>query len=390
MNIDFFKPVTDHYGPYGVWIVNGQYFYRKRDALLYASKNGCPEVKWEYHDKVWDSFNRDLLGKISLRTLYKERAQQLRDKYDYLILAYSGGSDSHNVLMSFLENNIKIDQIFVCMPFKHINSSEHNPNTLDKTPENLQSEWDFCVKPTLEYLAKNHPDIKIECSDWMDIFTPEFFKEDTYEKTAWTGTAAQMARFLKYSDMGIQEVDKGRKVATVWGFEKPFIGIDDTNGRVYMFFNDQAMTLTTNSVGAFEPFYWTPDMPEVAFEMAYQQLLYFKANPVMQRFLFRKKSRFNHRLLLEVHREIIWDTCYSHSWDKTKFQTGKTQQLNRTDRDHFIFKNKDFNRTLQAWQHHHAGYWEGVDPVYMFVNSEQTRYIHSKLFYLGNIDPVVV
>ena len=38
-------------------------------------------------------------------------AQQLREKYDYIVLAYSGGADSCNVLNSFLDNGIPIDDI---------------------------------------------------------------------------------------------------------------------------------------------------------------------------------------------------------------------------------------------------------------------------------------
>ena len=49
----------------------------------------------------------------SLKELYVERCQQLRDKYDYLILSYSGGADSHEILYTFLENNIFIDEIQV-------------------------------------------------------------------------------------------------------------------------------------------------------------------------------------------------------------------------------------------------------------------------------------
>jgi hypothetical protein len=388
MDIDFFKPVVGNNGLFGVWKVNGKLFYRKRDALLYASANDSPEVTWEFYDSIWDSFDKTRLGKQSLKELYKQRAQQLRDKYDYLILAYSGGSDSHNVLMSFLSNNIKIDQIFVSFPFKYINSDKHTPNSIDKTPENLQSEWNLCVKPTLEYLAKHHPDVKVDYGDWMNLLTPEFFKEDTYLKTAWTGTAAQMARFLNYSEMGMKEVDKGRKVATIWGFEKPFVGMNDKR-QVFMFFNDQAMLLTTNSVGAFEPFYWTTDLPDLPYEMAYQQYLYFKTTPIMQRFLFGKHSRFPHRLLLEVHREIIWDTCYSDTWDKRKFQTGKTNAPMRTDRDFFIFKSHEFDPALQVWQYHFDDFWTGVDTKYMLPGFGQAKTINSKGFYLGDLDPEV-
>lgn len=49
----------------------------------------------------------------SLSSLITERCLQLRDKYDYLKLHFSGGSDSTTVLNYFLKNNIHVDEIIV-------------------------------------------------------------------------------------------------------------------------------------------------------------------------------------------------------------------------------------------------------------------------------------
>ena len=49
--------------------------------------------------------------KESLKELCKQHAQYIRDSYDYVILYFSGGSDSTTVLNSFLDNDIKIDEI---------------------------------------------------------------------------------------------------------------------------------------------------------------------------------------------------------------------------------------------------------------------------------------
>ena len=82
---------------YGCWIVGGMAFDHKMKALRYASETNNTSIEFYYHNNIWDQFDRKLLGKIPLTTLYKERAQQLRDTYDHLVLHYSGGSDSHNI-----------------------------------------------------------------------------------------------------------------------------------------------------------------------------------------------------------------------------------------------------------------------------------------------------
>lgn len=47
----------------------------------------------------------------SWKDLLKQRAQQLRDSYDHIVLHFSGGSDSTTVLNAFTENNIHLDEI---------------------------------------------------------------------------------------------------------------------------------------------------------------------------------------------------------------------------------------------------------------------------------------
>ena len=47
----------------------------------------------------------------SWKELKKQRAQHIRDNYDYVVLYFSGGSDSTTVLNSFYDNNIYIDEI---------------------------------------------------------------------------------------------------------------------------------------------------------------------------------------------------------------------------------------------------------------------------------------
>jgi len=48
-----------------------------------------------------------------LQEMYRLRAQQIRDTYDYVVLYFSGGSDSITALNAFVKNNIHIDEIVV-------------------------------------------------------------------------------------------------------------------------------------------------------------------------------------------------------------------------------------------------------------------------------------
>ena len=100
--------------------------------------------------------------------MYVERCNQLRDKYDYLVLHYSGGSDSHNILHTFLTNNIKLDEISIRWPKHWLDGKFYNVNNIDKSAKNAPSEFNYTIKPTLEYLQKHHPDIKINIVDFTE------------------------------------------------------------------------------------------------------------------------------------------------------------------------------------------------------------------------------
>ena len=94
----------------GFYMLGGKKFYTKPEALVEATKTGIfPE--WNFNRNVFDSYNWSVEPNIDIKELYRLRALQLREKYDYLILAYSGGADSHNILLSFMRQNIHIDEI---------------------------------------------------------------------------------------------------------------------------------------------------------------------------------------------------------------------------------------------------------------------------------------
>ena len=87
----------DHYG---------NIFHNRYDAII--APNPCYLY---YYDKEFSQANWNVEPSKSLQELYRERAEWIRNNYEYVILAYSGGADSTNVLESFYYNNIHIDEI---------------------------------------------------------------------------------------------------------------------------------------------------------------------------------------------------------------------------------------------------------------------------------------
>jgi len=60
-----------------------------------------------------DNANWNVEPELPLKFMYYLRAAQLRKQYDYIVLYFSGGSDSITAINAFVKNNIHIDEIVV-------------------------------------------------------------------------------------------------------------------------------------------------------------------------------------------------------------------------------------------------------------------------------------
>jgi len=323
---------------YGHWICNGIKFDDKYEVLVYASQKKLP-ITFHFHDLLWKNFDRSLLGKIPLKTLYKDRAQQLRDKYDYLILYYSGGADSHNVLRSFVDNNIKLDEICVKWPKPLIDGKFYTANTADKTGKNYWSEWDYAVKPSLDWVSRTYPDIKIVIKDYVST---DLDLTSSFDNLKNHGMRAGILLNSQVSDSEQVMLDKGKTVANIYGLEKPRIGWDGKHTAFH--FADLCMvpvvTSLANPTGA-EQFYWTPDMPIIAIEQAYQMSLFYKVNKHLRQWMFRKEyPKNNERGLMQqlLAKNVIYD-----NWDH-RFQADKPASAARLDKFSWFMESPELIR----------------------------------------------
>lgn len=372
---------------WGHWVIetNAKVFSNKREALLWASQNGDPKVRFIWHNHVWETYDRSRLGSISLSELYRQRAQQLRDSYDHLTLYYSGGADSHNILVTFIKNNIKLDHVYVNWPKSIVGTSLYVPNTRDASASNILSEWDYAIAPTLHWLAQNRPDIEIEIGDWAACLDEKYYKDDTFlSSPQWWGVGS-LPRNLNRSARGQALVEKGLKVASIYGFDKPHLYTWGEEKNVGMFFHDTAFMTASNYVGHFEPFYWSPNLPDLPFEMAHQMFLYFDAHPEHRRYLRQIPLQESIEVVNEFNNDITRYICYRDTWPFGRFQAGKPWDGKRKDRDSWIYDNHQFDRIVQAWQYNYDGFLQGISSTY-FNDFGNLNPLRTKAFRLGRFD----
>ena len=378
---------------YGCWLHSGIYYKNKFEALLQTSRTGNTELRFYYHDHIWSNFKLNKLGKRPLSVLYKERAQQLRDRYDYLVLHYSGGSDSHNILQTFIKNNIKLDEVTVRWAKPLIDGQFYNANNLDTSPTNSPSEWDYTIKPELEKLRLSNPEIKINIVDFTEnistsTYDVKYLEDKILKLNTMRGALGSIAMRLEENYESKLSTSNSKNIGHIFGIEKPMLFLQDN--KLYFYFPDTAfesMTMVEASAeNRSEAFYWAPDFPELTIEQAYQAGLYFKANPSKIDLLNNgSKSLLEINISYHLQQEILKQILYT-TWDTRKFQVEKPN-LDRSDWYSWIHNSPELQKLNSA---HHQAMFNIASSLKenVLINTDKTPLFttyRTKLFYLMDL-----
>tara|TARA_R110000803_G_scaffold189895_1_gene252398 strand:- start:40 stop:1185 length:1146 start_codon:yes stop_codon:yes gene_type:complete len=266
----------------GVYHCNGKPFLNKLEAILEANTSGL-HVEWDYHNSIFGQSSWDIEPNIELRELYRQRALQLRESYDHLVLFYSGGVDSWTILKTFIDNNIRVDEIYMFGAFD-IEEKQYSRWRKSTTPGYYSREIKQSL-PMIKKLAESHK-IKVNLYDWtQDII-------DAANDPDWFWTAAVRfdpscmvrSKFHKIFREHNELLHKGKKVGFVYGIDKPRLLRDDNN--IYFAFLDIIMTtgtLPTNDILGEnwendEYFYWTPNLPELSIKQSHAVVNWLRVN----------------------------------------------------------------------------------------------------------------
>lgn len=375
--------------PQGYWQSGNEKFINKHQALVYGAKKN-QDVHYNFFNNVWEKFDRTQLGKFSLQELYKNRAQQLRDKYDYLILYFSGGADSYNVLRSFLDNGIKLDEVCVkwCNDTLTANRKIYTPNEKEMSATNYLSEWDYAIKPVLEWLSINHPEVKIEIVDW--------FKDRDYKSIEKAFTIVNHWHDVEVNSLAIWSpseealCEKGFTVGSIYGVDKP--AIFNTNSQWFMYFPDGGTAMGTPNpinIHGTEYFYWAHEMPILTFEMAFRIIEQMKIDKKLLQYVVTDKNRtdsaflnISWQVLQKKTRHILYD-----NWTD-RFQCLKPTTPDRSDKHHWIYTNSELTNYKELFNDLRNNYMKQVSDGYYCLIDEHInmtyRTIPSKKYLVCN------
>ena len=366
---------------YGCWVCDGKPFDHKIDALRHSTNNNNSPVSFYYHNNTWKNFDISQITNLDLDSLYKDRALQLRDRYKHLILYFSGGSDSNNILFTFLKNNIKLDEIVVRWTKPLRDGKFYTPNTIDTSAKNAPSEWNYSIKPTLEYVAKHHPDIKITILDPFENIAGNTNIDETVllnRLSIVRPTRPSFATFIQrlHIDNQLNTFYK-KDIGYMFGIEKPNLIIKD--GWFHLIFTDTSLdpAIVENAKleGNAEFFYWAPEMPNLHLTQALVLANFYNNNPQFLDLLLRPGTQnfLENSRKIELQGNIIKHVLYPTTWTD-RFQAGKPN-ISRSDWWFILYENEEFKIIRDMYNKSVVDYISGISDYWIIKTTEAEKLI---------------
>lgn len=358
----------------GYYKVDNLEFDSKILACIHANKFN-KQVEWVFNNNTFGTYNWTIEPTETLDQLYDRRSRELREKYDYLIISYSGGADSHNIVESFLRQGLHIDELLINT------MSEGNGNFMAVSEDNKSSqnaaasEHILQTIPRLREIQNRSPKTKITEVD-LTKFLFSFF--DSHGDASWIESKREGLNPLnvtRYNYLYFSEVrkkfDKDKKIAIVVGVEKPRTYIHSVTNEFYVRFNDRAANIA--SVNDFvkdypnstvEYFYWSPDAVDIICKQSHVIKKWLEINPQYKPLW--TGTALSKEMFRLVHERVLRTLIYT-TWNDHWYQADKST--------------KDWHSEFDTWfiQGHagsksHAIWLEGLK----YVETNASNFINRK------------
>jgi hypothetical protein len=370
---------------FGYYRVGNSEFISKLSAIEHSQKTG-KHMQWIFNDIFFQEQDWTIEPSKSLQTLYKERAQRIRNNYDYVVLFYSGGADSHNVLCSFLYNNIPIDEICVCQ------YSEAEGKDSFWTGEVL-----LTALPDLNFIRLHYPSITINYLDTTryleKIYEGDSRWEWIYQMNTTLAPNNYLRSFIREMTPHYQKIiSSGKKMCFVFGSDKPRLEFQDNQyGLYFQDIIDSCVSPRTAILDRTwehdECFYWSIDSIELLRKQAHSLVKFLRSVNPASKFLIKanqKNSRHTrsnlgtttidgeqYYLTTEGQKNILYPY-----WPKDRFQNKKPFSAVFSPRDSWFFSKNNHNEKIMQAQKY---FFNGLKKIEEIVDG---TWINPKLTHM--------
>lgn len=299
----------------GYYSVQNRYYGSRCAASFDASVTGS-DVQFWYNNEIFDKVQWGCEPSQALHELYRLRAQQLRDTYDYLIISYSAGSDSHNLVGAFMDAQIKFDELYsYYADHSGIDKHSHAQNTEILFAGEDVISW--CQKQGIKVKYDNLCNYANRCHndlDWIWHNDPTFMISTPLREQS-----------MRLNPDWLQLIEKGKSVAIVLGAEKPRISYE--NGKWFTWFVDVINSYNWPDYHSdyngivLEPFYATPDLPQLIVKQCH--ILRRHIESCFDRSFIENNFALNQKWNRLLNEKLVRQVLYPY-WNDNTFSTGKS------------------------------------------------------------------
>jgi hypothetical protein len=238
--------------------VNGQLFANPYAAFVYGSQHAPHHFpRFDFYDYEFSTYDWSIEPWQSFQSLCDKRAFQLRDQYQWLVLCFSGGTDSITIYNTFRRNNIHIDEIYV-----GVSRPGH-----DRDVNNWQNQR------TLEWITQHHWDPSTKITPWY-YQTTDSVDHDRFG-SQYQIISPELSTHFKFHPSPLEYsftqkfCNQHSNHCLVTGFEKP--RLVQHHGHVYWSFVDGTFNMAMMRPDI-EFFYVTPNLPELHAKQCHMML----------------------------------------------------------------------------------------------------------------------
>jgi hypothetical protein len=362
----------------GTYTVNTQKYTSLIGAVLDAQKT-LSDISWDFFSDDFKSVNWLIEPDLPLDALYRLRAQQIRDRYDYVVVMVSGGADSTNVVRTFLNNNIHVDEVVATAPISGLN----NWNWDDKNTmvHNSISETNFAQIPLLQEISNMHPNVKVSLIDSFNELIKTSSGKWIYEESInWVHPFTNARAKLNSLKHLVDLAEQGKTIGIVYGSDKPLLRYD-TYGNLYSTISNMTFDYLNNPFNKEYDnvdrvmFYHARDLPEVLVKMSHcvAKFIHKKENLFLTNALglnvpmwdFEKKFGKKMEIDIDYQREIshvLYPTTYKKVFQCRKFKVAESFSV--PQHGWFDILHKD-TYIYQMYKSDSSLFYKDINPKYL-------------------------
>jgi hypothetical protein len=375
----------------GFYQVNGEIYSNKISAVLDAQLTSS-EITWNYHREIYNKVNWVEEPTLSLDALYKLRAQQIREKYDYVVVMCSGGADSTTVLRSFLQNDIHVDEIIAGAPLSGLKGWDWDTSDISVT--NTISETKFALFPLLEEVSVKYPNVKISMHDYFKNIINFKTDEWIYKCQDWINPVVPSRANLNGFKHLVDLAEKGKHIGILWGIDKPVIRQTE-NGDIITVIPDAAVNVAHQSFDIDYPnvdtvlFFWGPEFPKILIKQSHvvARFMHLPQNAWLLNSVVNIQ-RYKNTILPESktrqqdYQRSIVPIIYPTTYGKV-FQCQKADAESRSQQHYWINRLHEGSKITQLIKSDLNSFFNNIKEEYLSLDKQSFKR-HFQVYKIGH------